>query len=38
VRLAPLRGTVEPPTRGFSEIEAVDSILIYQPVTGALVA
>jgi hypothetical protein len=38
VRLSPLRGSVEPPTRGFSEIQVVDSIHIYQPVTGAPVA
>jgi hypothetical protein len=32
------RGRIELPTRGFSEIQVVDSIHIYQPVTGASVA
>jgi hypothetical protein len=38
VRLSALRASVEPPTRGFSKIEVVDSIDIYQLVTGASVA
>jgi len=37
-RLSSLRSSVEPPGRGFSEIEVVDAIHIYQPVTGASVA
>ena len=32
------RGRIELPTRGFSEIQVVDSIHIYQPVTGTSVA
>jgi hypothetical protein len=38
VRLSALCTSVELPTRGFSEIQVVDSIHIYQPVTGASVA
>jgi hypothetical protein len=37
-RLSALRSSVEPPTREFAEISVVDSIYIYQPVTGAYVA
>jgi hypothetical protein len=38
VRLSPLRGSVELPTRGFSERQVIDSVLIYQRVSGASVA
>ena len=39
VRIASGRfSSIEPPTRGFSEIQAVDSIHMCQPVTGAFVA
>jgi hypothetical protein len=38
VRLSALRASVESLTRGYSERKAVDSVVIYQPVTGAFVA
>jgi len=38
VRLSALCASVELPTRGFSEKQVVNSIHIYQSITGASVA
>ena len=38
MRLSALRGSVELPTRGFSEHLVMDSVPIFQPGTGASVA